>query len=190
MSARPLRVMGIDPGTRRVGFGVIEALGATLRYVECGLIVAQSEDAAKRLVEIHLGLQAAIRRLTPAIAVVETVYAGDNIRTALAIGEGRGVAILSAAELGVDIAGLEPALVKRAVTGTGRASKEQVLRMVRVLLGLPQPPATDHEADALALAIAYANRLRFGLSSGAGRIANIKPRRRRYKKMLTSSSIR
>ncbi len=171
MSARALRVMGIDPGTRRVGFGVIDTAGATLRHVECGVIAVRSNDAAKRLVEIHVGLQAAIRRLAPAIAAVETVYAGDNIRTALAIGEGRGVALLSAAELGVEVAGLEPAVVKRAVTGSGRASKEQVLRMVCVLLCLAKPPATDHEADALALAIAYANRMRFGLGTVNPQIA-------------------
>jgi len=162
MTAHPLRVMGIDPGTRRVGFGIIEAAGAKMRHLECGVVTPDSADAARRLAQIHLGLQAVIRRFTPSVAVVETVYAGDNIRTALAIGEGRGVAILSAAELEVEVVGLEPAVVKRAVAGSGRASKEQVQRMVCVLLGLAAPPQTDHEADALALAIAYANRLRFG----------------------------
>jgi crossover junction endodeoxyribonuclease RuvC len=160
------RILGIDPGTRNVGFGVIDCAGSALRYVAGGCINTTGDEIAGRLVQIHSAIQEAIRRYGPSVAVIETVFAGENRRTAIAIGEGRGVAILSAAEFGLPVVGLEPALVKRAVTGSGRAGKEQVQEMVRVLLGLRERPATDHEADALALAITYAHRFRAGRPQG------------------------
>jgi crossover junction endodeoxyribonuclease RuvC len=114
---------------------------------------------AERLVAIFRGLREIMDRFPPSAAAVETVFAGKNPRTALAIGEGRGVALLAAAERGVEVFGYEPALIKRAVTGSGRADKDQVRRMVRILLGLPEPPETDHAADALALAITHTRHL-------------------------------
>jgi crossover junction endodeoxyribonuclease RuvC len=170
-----LRILGIDPGTRHVGYGVIEAAGNALRHVASGCIIARTEDLAGRLVEIHAGLQEVIRAHAPTLAVVETVFAGENIKTAITIGEARGVALLSAAEVGLEVVGLEPAVVKRAVAGSGRAGKEQVQEMVRILLGLPAAPASDHEADALALAIAGANRRR----APALPIRPVRPLRRR-----------
>ncbi len=152
------RILGIDPGTRRVGWGVVEEEADSLRYVASGTVKADGDDFGARLVAIHRALQAAIEEHKPAVAAVESVFAGDNVKTAIAIGEGRGVAVLSAAEANLEVVGYEPAIVKRAVTGSGRASKEQVLQMVRVLLALPEIPATDHEADALALAITHSRR--------------------------------
>lgn len=152
----PLRILGIDPGTRHVGFGILEAHGDRLRYLSSGTIHAKGDEVADRLVQIHLGLQKEIAAHRPEVAAIETVFAGKNPSTAIAIGEGRGVAMLSAAEAGLRVVGYEPSVVKAAVTGSGRAGKEQVQHMVRILLALPTPPATDHEADALALAITHA----------------------------------
>ncbi len=159
-SAAPRRVIGIDPGTRHVGWGVVAAEGNALHRVAGGCIRAGGDDIAARLVAIHEGLQAAIREHTPEAAAVETVFGGQNIRTAIAIGEGRGVALLSAAECGLAVVGYEPAVVKRAVAGSGRAGKEQVQRMIQTLLGLADPPGTDHEADALALAVTHIHHAR------------------------------
>lgn len=151
-----IRILGIDPGTRNVGFGVVEQHGNALVRIDSGCIKASGDSIAERLVTIYRGLREVIRLHTPQAAAVETVFTGVNSKTSIAIGEGRGVAVLSAAEQGVTVQGYEPALVKRAVAGNGRADKEQVRNMVRVLLALPCLPETDHEADALALAITHA----------------------------------
>ena len=162
--APPLRIIGIDPGTRFVGYGVVDLVGAELRHVASGCIRAESPDVPERLAAIHTALVTQIRAHVPAgtlvEAAVETAFAGVNPRTAIAIGEGRGVAIAAAATAGIPVRGYEPALVKRAVAGSGRAGKEQVRAIVQTLLRLPSPPATDHESDALAIAVAHALRRR------------------------------
>jgi len=164
-----MRVIGIDPGTRNVGYGVVEECGSGLAFCDSGTISCPEEkDLAKRLVGIHRGLQVVMREWKPDAAAVETVYFGSNSQTAIKIGEGRGVALLSAAEAELEVTGYEPALVKKALCGNGRASKKQIQEMIRVLLALPQPPATDHEADALALAICHITRARKGLHTGNG----------------------
>lgn len=162
----PPRILGIDPGTRHVGYGVIETRGNALAFIAGGCIKAGRGEVCDRLVEIHRALQTVIREHTPGVAAIETVFAGENIGTAIAIGEARGVAMLSAAELGLEVAGYEPAVVKRAVAGNGRAGKEQVQEMVRVLLGLSSAPETDHEADALALAITHSHHMRTAMATG------------------------
>ncbi len=161
------RVLGIDPGTVRVGYGIVERSGSALRYVAGGCILARADSLSARLLEIHTGLQVVIEKYAPAVAAIETVFGGKNIKTAIAIGEGRGVAVLSAAEAGLAVIGYEPALVKRAIAGSGRAGKEQIQEMVRVLLGLREIPPTDHEADALALAITHSQREMTGLAVAA-----------------------
>lgn len=153
------RILGIDPGTRFVGYGVIERRGNALTWLDSGCIRAEGDTIAVRLVTIYRGLRQVIACHSPQAAAVETVFTGNNPKTAIAIGEGRGVALLSAAEQGLSVQGYEPALVKRAVAGNGRADKDQVRGMVRVLLQLPRLPATDHESDALALAITHARHL-------------------------------
>ena len=155
-SRTPIRILGIDPGTRYVGYGVVEMCGNSLFFLASGCIKATGDAIADRLVVIHQGLRTIIEQHRPQAAAVETVFTGNNPKTAIAIGEGRGVAVLSAAENGLVVKGYEPALVKRAVAGSGRADKGQVRNMVRVLLALPELPETDHEADALALAITHA----------------------------------
>ena len=162
-----IRIMGIDPGTRNVGYGVVERRGTALVRLDSGCIVAGNGPIAERLVAIYRGLREVMERHDPGAAAVETVFTGNNPKTAIAIGEGRGVAVLSAAERGMEVKGYEPALVKRAVAGNGRAGKEQVRNMVRVLLNLPTLPETDHEADALALAITHARHM--GMAAIAGK---------------------
>lgn len=153
-----MRIIGIDPGTLNVGFGIVEEDGNALRFIAGGCIKARGEDIAQRLVTIHHGLAEVLQEYRPQEAGVETVFTGHNPKTAIAIGEGRGVVLLTLAEAGLRIAGYEPSVVKRAVTASGKAAKEQVLRMVQVLLNLAQPPESDHEADALALAITHSHR--------------------------------
>lgn len=160
-----MRVIGIDPGTLHVGFGVVEEREGRLVRLDSGSISCSGDTALpERLCAIHRALQTVIREWRPEVAAVETIFFGENIKTAIKIGEGRGVALLSCAEAEVKVVGYEPALVKRAVCGSGRAGKEQVSRMVRVLLALDKEPATDHESDALALALCHLNRARTGLA--------------------------
>ena len=153
------RILGIDPGTRHVGYGIVECRGNSLSWLASGCINAKGATISERLVVIYRGLREVIVRHAPETAAVETVFTGNNPKTAIAIGEGRGVAVLSAAEQGIEVKGYEPALVKRAVAGNGRADKDQVRAMVRVLLALPCSPSTDHESDALAIAITHAHHL-------------------------------
>jgi crossover junction endodeoxyribonuclease RuvC len=153
------RILGIDPGTRFVGYGIVERRSNSLHWLDSGCIRAEGATIAERLVTIYRGLCRVILLHSPQAAAVETVFTGNNPKTAISIGEGRGVAVLSAAEHGLAVQGYEPALVKRAVAGSGRADKDQVRDMVRVLLHLSHQPATDHESDALALAITHARHL-------------------------------
>lgn len=153
-----MRVIGIDPGTLHAGYGVIEEKNGRLLYLASGCIHAKSPIIAERLKQIYAGLQIAIATYQPQCAAIETVFAGNNIKTAIVIGEARGVALLAAANADLTIANYEPTVVKRAVTGSGRADKEQIRHMVKVLLGLPNLPPTDHEADALGLAITHFRR--------------------------------
>lgn len=153
-----MRILGIDPGTRNVGWGIIEEKGNSLHCIASGTIKTKGDDLACRLVEIYRGLRAAIEEHSPQEAAVETVFAGKNIKTAIAIGEGRGVALLAAAESGLPVRGYEPTVVKKAITSSGRAGKEQVMQVVKILLALPKLPDSDHEADALAMAITHSRR--------------------------------
>ncbi len=165
---RSCRILGIDPGTRFVGYGMVEKRANALVYLAGGCIQAEGDTIAQRLVTIHRGLCEVVKEHRPDTAAVETVFTGHNPKTAIAIGEGRGVALLSIAENGVEVKGYAPALVKRSVTGSGRADKDQVRAMVQALLCLPALPATDHEADALALAITHARHISVLTLTGGG----------------------
>ncbi|MDR3211687.1 MAG: crossover junction endodeoxyribonuclease RuvC [Planctomycetota bacterium] len=175
------RILGIDPGTCHVGYAVLEQEGTRLVRVASGEISGGTGELAERLVRIYQGLVEVLERWTPAEAAVETVFTSKNPKTAIAIGEARGVVLLAAAQKGLRIYGYEPALVKRTVTGSGRAGKEQVGNMVEALLGLSSSGcASDHETDALAIGITHALRCRFGEAGGAG----VPPRRGRARREL------
>jgi crossover junction endodeoxyribonuclease RuvC len=154
-----LRILGIDPGTLRLGYGVIECDGAAgVRYVECGVISAPAREArARRLGEIGRGLRELLAEVRPDQVAMEDVFYAENVQSTLALGEARGVALFVAAEHGLTVAGYPPATVKQTVVGHGRATKQQVGYLVRALLALRRTPEPD-AADALAIAICHARR--------------------------------
>ena len=149
-------VLGIDPGLKNTGWGVIEQQGNRLRCLAYGCVATDSRSAAaQRLAEIHEAVTKVIARYRPEECAVESVYFGTNAKTAFATGQARGVALLAASQLPIGEYG--PGEIKMAVVGTGDADKRQVQYMVRAILGLSEEPQPDHAADALAAAICHAN---------------------------------
>ncbi|OLD09446.1 MAG: crossover junction endodeoxyribonuclease RuvC [Deltaproteobacteria bacterium 13_1_20CM_2_69_21] len=149
-----MKVLGIDPGSRYCGFGVVEdAGGARLRHLAHGVLeVGEAGPIEERLRALHEGLSRELLRHRPQFVALEDVFHAKNARSALVLGQARGVAILAAAQAGVRVRSFAPSVIKQAVTGTGRAEKEQVGRMVAVVLGIPLPGRLD-ASDALAAAI-------------------------------------
>jgi crossover junction endodeoxyribonuclease RuvC len=154
-------VMGIDPGVASTGFGVVRTTGGKMSAVDGGVIEAPREEPAEgRLVRIHEALAELLTRHEPVALALEDVYFGKNVRSAISVGQARGVILLAAGQRGVPCFDYTPQAVKMAVCGSGSAAKKQVQRMVGTLLGLPQPPESDHAADALAVAICHAGHTR------------------------------
>jgi crossover junction endodeoxyribonuclease RuvC len=150
--------MGIDPGVASTGFGVVRVAGGRMTALDGGVISSPADEpAADRLARIHSELVELIGWHEPVALALEEVYFGKNVRSALAVGQARGVAMLAAAEHGVPCFDYTPQAVKMSVCGSGAAAKRQVQRMVGRLLGLPRPPASDHAADALAIAVCHAS---------------------------------
>ena len=153
-------VMGIDPGLAHTGFGVVRVAGPKMSAVDGGVIETPSGlPPALRLRRIHAALAEIMAWHQPVSVGLEDLYFGKNVRSALAVGQARGVAMLAAAERGLNCFDYTPQAVKMAVCGSGGAAKDQVQQMVGVLLGLPSPPESDHAADALAVAICHAGHL-------------------------------
>jgi crossover junction endodeoxyribonuclease RuvC len=152
-----MRILGVDPGSRVLGYAVVESGPRhDVRYVECGVISARETDPLeRRLGEIASGLREVIEELSPDVVAAEDVFFSKNPRSALALGQARGAALAVAGMSGLRVYAYPPATVKQAVTGRGRAPKEQVERMVCMLLGLRKAPRSD-AADALAVAVAHA----------------------------------
>lgn len=151
-----MRILGIDPGSRICGYGLVERTPAGLRYVECGVLTApEHHPAEQRLGEIARGLGEVIDELRPAAVAIEDVFARVNLRTALALAQARGMALAVVGLRDLAVASYTAPLVKKMITGRGRAGKDQVARMVAALVGLRTPPRSD-AADALALAITHA----------------------------------
>jgi crossover junction endodeoxyribonuclease RuvC len=158
-SARGAVVIGLDPGTRHFGWGVVEQRGMRLVHVAHGVVhTDQTAPIAARLVVIEHELVRVVGAHEPREASVETLFFAKDAQAAAKLGHARGVALLVCARAALEVFEYAPALVKRAVAGNGRADKAQVAQMVRVLLGLPQAPPAD-AADALALAITHARRM-------------------------------
>ena len=150
-------VMGIDPGVASTGFGVVRVAGGRMSVVDGGVIeVPPGGPIERRLVEIHRELAELMSWHEPAALALENVYFGKNVRSAIGVGQARGVAMLTAAQRDIRCYDYTPQAVKMAVCGNGAADKAQVQRMVGSLLGLPSPPEPDHAADALAVAICHA----------------------------------
>ena len=165
MSARaraPIRILGVDPGTRRLGYGVVEisAAGGAERgiaYVECGVIAAPTDGPmSARLGVVCAELAEVIAELSPHVIALELAFTGKNAASALKLGLSRGAVMLLAAQRGVPVFEYAPAKVKRVVVGSGRATKEDVQRRVRLLCRLQRDPVAD-AADALAIALCHAH---------------------------------
>ncbi len=156
-----MRILGIDPGTRTVGYGVVDFDGNTMRAVEYDVIDAgHVADYAKRFAHIHEELHRIILKTRPEVAVVEEVFTSKALKRSIEIGEGRGVAILTCALAGLPIESYSVKTVKKSVVGNGNAHKSQVQNMVKILLGLEKIPRPDDAADALAIAICHSHRCR------------------------------
>jgi crossover junction endodeoxyribonuclease RuvC len=157
-------VLGIDPGLASTGYGVVRSSPRAsgeraLAALESGVIETVAADVPeRRLAEIHARVDALLEAHAPDAVALEELYFGQNARTAFSVGQGRGAAMLAAGQRGVPCASYTPQQVKGAVCGSGRADKEQVSRMVTMLLGLSGAAPADHAADALAVAICHANR--------------------------------
>lgn len=159
-----LRILGVDPGLARLGFGIIErGPGDSLHHVAHGCIETGADTPLpERLRHIFQQLTELCRTHRPAVMAVEELFFSRNATTAFTVGQARGVALLAGAEAGLAVTEYTPMQVKQAVTGYGRADKRQVQEMVRLLLRLTSVPKPDDAADALAVAIAHAHAGRIG----------------------------
>ena len=151
-------VLGVDPGLASTGYGVVERRRGRLLARDGGVIETAAELAQElRLAEIHACVEALLEEHEPQAVALEQLYFGQNVRTAFAVGQARGVILLAAGRRGIPCRDYTPQQVKGAVCGSGRAPKEQVTRMVQALLALERAPTPDHAADALAVAICHCN---------------------------------
>jgi crossover junction endodeoxyribonuclease RuvC len=151
-----VRVFGIDPGSQRTGYGCIDSDGRRHRLVDCGAVRAGiGATFPDQLSIIYRSLSALLAEHRPECVVIESIFYAANARSALKLGHARGVAMLAATETGVPVIEYTPAEIKRAVVGYGRAEKQQVGQMVKLLLGLDAVPTPHDAADALAIAICH-----------------------------------
>jgi len=153
----PLRILGIDPGLRRTGWGVVENDGNRLTFIDCGSIEPpDSLPLARRLLAIHDGLLAVLREFSPTEAAVEQTFVNKDGVATLKLGQARGVAMLVPARFEIPVTEYAPNQVKKTVVGVGHADKSQVMVMLKVLLPKAEPKSPD-AADALAIAITHAH---------------------------------
>ena len=161
------RIIGIDPGLRRCGWGVIDVVGNSVRFVASGTVTSDGDDdLARRLVDIHDGLEAVLGEFAPDEAAIEQTFVNKDAGATLKLGQARGIALLVPARRGLPVAEYAPNAVKKAIVGAGHAEKTQIRMMVTVLM----PKATfrtDDAADALAIALTHAHHR----GSAAARIA-------------------
>ena len=168
-----IRIIGVDPGSRSTGYGIVDADGTRLVHVASGFVKSGDGDWSDRLRAIYEGLDAVIGAHAPRELAIEKVFLHRNPSSALKLGQARGVAILAGSLRSLSVHEYSPNEIKQAVTGKGHASKEQIQYMTRILLSLREPPQTD-EADALAVAICRAHlratmaRRERMMASGAG----------------------
>jgi crossover junction endodeoxyribonuclease RuvC len=161
-----MRVVGIDPGLGRCGYAVLEQAGGRVAALDYGTIATGGAEVAPRLAALAASLRAVLAATRPDCLAIERVFFNANVRTAMTVGQASGVALLLAAEHGLPVAAYTPPQVKRAVTGTGDAPKEQVGYMVKALLGLEVTPAPADTADALAVALCHLHHL--GVTGASG----------------------
>ena len=158
-------ILGVDPGTNVMGYGVLKVAGSRAEMMAMGVIeLHKYADHYLRLGKIMERLSSVVESYAPDEMAIEELFFNTNITTGIAVAEARGVILCTAYRLGVKISEYTPLQVKQAVTGYGRAEKKQVITMVTMLLGLQKPPKPDDTADALAIAICHAH-------SGGSRLA-------------------
>jgi crossover junction endodeoxyribonuclease RuvC len=154
---RPIRILGIDPGLRRTGWGVVEIAGNRLGYLGCGSVRTRDDDRlGPRLVAIHEGLTRIVERFRPDEAAVEVTFMNKDAGATLKLGQARGIAMLVPAQAGLPVAEYEPNLVKKSIVGAGHGDKSQVRMMITVLLPTAEL-TSDDASDALAVAITHAH---------------------------------
>ena len=147
-------ILGVDPGTSRCGYGIIEVKGSIMKPLEYGLLKVKKEETAWRnLLFLKQNLSELIKKHNPEVLGIEKLFFNKNVKTALAVGEARGVILLAGAEANLRVSEFTPQQIKNRITGYGKADKEQVGRMVKILLKLKEIPKPDDVADALAVAI-------------------------------------
>lgn len=162
-------VLGIDPGTASLGYGIVERIAGRLREVDHGCLTTSPDTSLpERLLEIHALVDELISLHQPDLLGVERLFFSRNAQTAFAVGQARGVVLLAAAQHGTPVREATPNEVKSAITGYGAADKEQVQRMVQLVLGMSELPRPNDAADALAIATWVANTERAGLKTKAG----------------------
>jgi crossover junction endodeoxyribonuclease RuvC len=154
---RPIRILGIDPGLRRTGWGVVEVAGNRLTFLGCGSVTSNDRDGlAIRLLTIHDGLMRILEEFHPDEAAVEATFVNKDANATLKLGQARGIAMVVPARAGVSVAEYAPNLVKKSIVGAGHADKTQVRMMIGVLLPKADP-TTEDAADALAIAVTHAH---------------------------------
>ena len=164
-----MRVLGIDPGSLRTGWGLVTGGPSDARVVDCGVVTLGSRrPLPDRLATLYRGMEELIRRLEPSTAAVEAPFFGAGARSALQLAHARGVILAALGNAGVEVAEYSPATVKKSVTGSGRADKTQVGRMVVQLLRLSEPPAPHDLSDALAVALCHMTSVRQSVLIDAG----------------------
>lgn len=163
-------ILGIDPGTATMGWGVVRREGSRLRYVQHGAIVTPATwEMPRRLGRLFDGVTELVRGYRPETVAIEELFFNTNATTAITVGQARGVAVLAAYKAGIEVAEYTPLQVKQAVTSYGRADKHQVQEMVKALLSLREIPKPDDAADGLAIAICHAFSSRMSGKVGVGK---------------------
>jgi len=153
-----MRILGIDPGYAILGYGVVDYIGNHFEVVDYGAITTNAKmEMPDRLCKLYSELGEIINKYKPEDASVEELFFNSNAKTAIMVGQARGVAVLACAESGLNISEYTPLQIKQALVGYGRADKKQIQYMVRLLLNLDKVPKPDDTADALAAAICHAN---------------------------------
>ena len=151
-------ILGVDPGLAHTGWGVVETRGSVCRARAYGCVATKAHEAIdSRLGRIYDELRAVIEKFGPTELAIENVYFGENVKSAVATAQARGVAIVACAKAGLTVGEYTPMQIKQAVVGTGAADKCQVMYMVKSILALDHEPHPDHAADALAAAVCHAN---------------------------------
>ena len=152
-----MTILGIDPGTRRIGYGVVRKQNADIEFVEAGILAIESDEDVSALAETKKGIDALIKKHKPDALAIEKLFFAKNQKTALAVAQARGVILLSACEHGLPVKEYAPNEVKLGIAGYGFADKKAMLKMVKLILGQPGLKIIDDASDALAIAIMGTN---------------------------------